>query len=77
MARDGLEPAGEQLELFEDPGFSETIVHKAGVFSSGLGWWWSCTCGQTGQPTTEGRAYGGRRRHMTAARRRARARAEW
>jgi len=71
VTEDGLTPPGEQLELFPDPGVTETVVHRAGVFGNGVTWWWSCACGRAGPPTTEGRAHGGRRVHMRAARKRA------
>lgn len=74
---DGLDPPGEQLALFPDPGFVETIVHKVQVHGyGGVQFYWTCVCGESGQPTAHGRAHGGASRHMTAVRRRARLRAD-
>jgi hypothetical protein len=69
---DNLHPPGEQLELF--PGYPEvveTTVHRCSVFAHGYLFYWYCACGSEGDPTTEGRAQAGRKRHLKAARVRA------
>lgn len=74
MTNDGLDPPGEQLELFPVPGLRETVVHRAEIHGYGFMFYWSCACGASGQPTTNGRAVGGRARHFAAVRRRMAAR---
>jgi hypothetical protein len=71
MTGDGLDPPGEQLELFPMPDVIERIVHRAEVHRNGVLYRWSCACGATGIWTTyTGRANAGRRAHLRAAYRR-------
>jgi len=71
MTGDGLDPPGEQLELFPMPDIVETIVHRADVYRNGLYFQWQCACGQRGKwVTTSGRANAGKRAHIVAVFRR-------
>jgi hypothetical protein len=72
MNTDGLDPPGEQLELFPMPDVVETIVHRAEVYRAGVGRFrWVCACGQSGAwVTTSGRANAGKRAHIVAVYRR-------
>jgi len=71
MTNDGLEPAGEQLELFPMPDIVETILHRAEVYRQGSLFRWSCVCGQTGTwVQSSARANAGRRAHIVAVYRR-------
>ena len=48
--------------------------HRAQVWSSAMQWGWSCSCGKGGSTTTNGRAASARDKHLTAERKRIRAR---
>lgn len=73
MNTDGLDPPGEQLELFPLPDVAEIVVHRV-VWSPGR---WSCVCG-AGRAGLQGGAIAGAaaRAHMRAVRRRMAARPE-
>jgi len=46
--------------------------HRAEVFGYGFMFYWACSCGRSGQPTTNGRATAGRDRHLKAVKKGAR-----
>ena len=68
---DGLDPPGEQLGLFPDPGLVETITHRGRILADGPARRWVCACGQEGTWTTHRAARGGLTRHLRAAAKRA------
>jgi hypothetical protein len=49
----------------------EVAIHRTQVHGHGFLFYWTCSCGKSGQPTTNGRATSGRDRHLRAALKRA------
>jgi hypothetical protein len=45
-----------------------TVDHQADVHGYGFLFYWACSCGKSGKPTTNGRASAGRDRHLRAVR---------